>query len=205
MKLDETERPEPDDAWLLRRSREVELRAREVLSRMGIVEAWQEVGAEVRPVGSLRMGLMMRHLDIDLHVYDETLRPVDDFALMGRIAALPGIRSVDYRNLSDTEEACLEWHLRYVDGTGDEWKLDLIHIRRGSRYDGWFERVADRIAARLTDADRVAVLRLKWAVPEPVPGIVLYRAVLEGGVRTIGELRRWYDGHPLEGVDEWMP
>lgn len=32
-------------------------------------ELWQEAGARAEVVGSLRSGLLCRHLDIDLHVY----------------------------------------------------------------------------------------------------------------------------------------
>ena len=40
-------------------SRERCARARDILRRSGIVEAWREAGAQVEIVGSLRMGLMM--------------------------------------------------------------------------------------------------------------------------------------------------
>ena len=51
------------------------------------------------------------------------------------------------------------------------------------------------------------MLRLKHAVPEgmKVAGVEIYRAVLDGGVRTWDELMAWRSGHPLDGVDQWMP
>ena len=50
-------------------------RAREIVDRLRLYERWQAAGAEVRAVGSLRMGLLMKHLDIDLHLYTERLDP----------------------------------------------------------------------------------------------------------------------------------
>lgn len=54
-------------------SRERCARARDILRRSGIVEAWRDAGAQVEIVGSLRMGLMMKHRDIDLHIYSAPL------------------------------------------------------------------------------------------------------------------------------------
>ncbi len=40
----------------------------------------------------------------------------------------------------------------------------MIHTPQGSAYDGYFERVADRIAAVLTDQTRETILRLKYEI-----------------------------------------
>lgn len=63
---------------------------------------------------------------------------------------------------------------------GELWQLDMIHIEKGSRYDGYFEEVARRISAALTDETREAILRLKWETPdtEKIAGIEYYMAVL---------------------------
>ena len=78
-----------------------------------------------------------------------------------------------------TEERCLEWHAWYEDQEGELWQLDMIHIEKGSRYDGYFEEVARRISAALTDETREAILRLKWETPdtEKIAGIEYYMAV----------------------------
>ena len=36
-------------------------------------------------------------------------------------------------------------------------------------------------------------------------GVEIYRAVVQGGVRTRTELERWRAEHPLTGISEWMP
>ena len=182
-------------------------RAREVVRASGIIAAWESVGAEVHPVGSLPMGLLMTHRDIDFHVYTPQIDPAVSFRAMARLAANPAVRRVEYANLLDTEEACLEWHAWYEDAQGDRWQLDMIHIAKGSRYDGYFERVARRIAAALTDETRLAILRLKYETPESekIMGIEYYRAVLRDGVRTWTEFAAWRHQHPVNGVIEWMP
>lgn len=182
-------------------------RAQEIVRDSQLVEIWRSVGAEARPVGSLRSGLLMKHRDIDFHIYSSPLRLEESFAAMARLAADPAVERIECRNLLATEEACVEWHAAYHDRDGDLWQLDMIHIVRGSRYDGYFERVADRIAAVLTPETRRAVLRLKYDTPDDVKiaGIEYYAAVLRDGVRTYDAFVEWRRTHPLTGIVEWMP
>lgn len=179
-------------------------RAEEIIRRLKLFEVWQEAGAETRLVGSLRMGLFMKHLDIDLHLYTDDLDPAGGFAVMARLAADPAVREVSFRNLADTEERCLEWHA-WFEEAGERWQIDMIQILRGSRYDGWFEAMADRVAAALTPAKRETILTLKYLTPEEekIPGVAYYKAVLQDGVETLEQFRQWCRSHPLEGILEF--
>lgn len=56
------------------------------------------------------MGLFMKHRDIDFHIYSASITPADSFAAMAKLAANPAIKRIEYGNLLDTEEQCLEWH-----------------------------------------------------------------------------------------------
>ena len=195
------------DRALLALSRANQRAAWRLIERLDVVGAWSRTGAEARLVESLRTGLLMTHLDVDFHVYSPTVSVGASFAAVAEIASHEGVSDVGFRNLLATEEQCLEWHLRVADEEGRTWQLDLIHMPSGSPFDGFFERVADRIRARLTPETRMAVLRLKHSVPEgmKVAGVEIYRAVLDGDVRTWDELMAWRNGHPLDGVDRWMP
>ena len=155
-------------------------RAREVIRDSRLEEAWRSVGAEPNLVGSLRTGLLMKHRDIDFHIYSSPLNIADSFAAMTRIAENPRIRRIEYGNLLDAQDQCLEWHAWYADADDRLWQIDMIHMPRGSAYDGYFERVADRISAVLTDETRRAVLQIKYDTPDEVKimGIEYYRAVL---------------------------
>lgn len=181
--------------------------ALDLIRRTRLTDAWRSVGAEPRMVGSLAMGLMMKHRDIDFHIYSRPLTLADSFAAMSRFAANLAVRRIECRNLLATEEECVEWHAWAADDEGREWQFDMIHILAGSRYDGYFERMAERIAAVLTDDTRTAILRLKYLTPddEHIMGVEYYQAVLRDGVRTWDEFAAWRAAHPLTGIVEWMP
>lgn len=182
-------------------------RAWGIIRRLDIMKIWADAGAEAHVVGSLAMGLMMTHRDIDIHVYSSPLTVEGSFAAMARLAVNAAIKKIECRNLLDTDEACIEWHAWYDDGDGGPWQIDIIHILKGSRYDGFFERMAERIKAALTDETRLAILRLKAETPEDVHimGVEYYQAVLRGGVRTLADFIRWRQEHPVTGIVEWMP
>ena len=195
------------DSELLIKSEDMQRRAWDIIRRLRLMEIWADAGAEAHVVGSLAMGLMMTHRDIDLHVYSSPLTVEGSFAAMARLAEDAAVKKIECRNLLDTDEACIEWHAWYDDGQGGMWQIDIIHILKGSRYDGYFERMAERVKAALTDDTRLAILRLKAGTPENehVMGVEYYQAVLRDGVRTMADFKRWRAEHPVNGVMEWMP
>lgn len=182
-------------------------RAREVIRDTDLETIWRSVGAEANLVGSLRTGLLMTHRDIDFHIYSSPLRLADSFAAMARLAENSRIRSITFNNLLDAPDQCLEWHAWYADADDRLWQIDMIHMPKGSAYDGYFERVADRIAAVLTDRTRETILRLKYETPEAekIMGIEYYQAVLRDGVGTYAEFEAWRAANPVTGILEWMP
>lgn len=182
-------------------------RARDIIRDTRLESIWQSVGAEVHLVGSLSMGLLMKHRDIDFHVYSSPLTLTDSFAAMARLAEHPSIVKLECANRLHTDEACVEWHAWYRDADGELWQIDMIHLVRGSRYDGYFEKMASRITAVLTDELRAVILRLKYETPatEKIMGVEYYQAVLRDGVRTYAELTEWRMAHPVAGIIEWMP
>lgn len=182
-------------------------KAWEVIKRTDIVNIWESVGAEVHLVGSLSTGLLMKHRDIDFHIYSSPVSLSDNFRAIAKLAENPAIRKIEYTNLLNTDEACVEWHAWYEDEEQQLWQMDMIHILKGSRYDGYFEKVAERISAVLTDETRHAILKLKFETPETekIMGVVYYKAVIEGGVRTYAEFEEWLKQYPATGIIEWMP
>lgn len=195
------------DNELLAFSESRQRRAWDIMRRLRLMEIWADAGAEANVVGSLAMGLMMTHRDIDIHVYSSPLTVEGSFAAMARLAEDAAVKKIECRNLLDTDEACIEWHAWYDDGQDGEWQIDIIHILKGSRYDGYFERMAERVKAALTADTRLAILRLKAETPESnhVMGVEYYQAVLRDGVRTTADFNRWRTEHPVTGVLEWMP
>ena len=182
-------------------------RAHEIIQELNLIPLWASIKVEAHLVGSLRMGLLMKHLDIDLHLYSDPVSLADDFRIIARLAQNHRIKQIEYANLLDTEEACLEWHLHYEDPLNQMWQIDMIHILKGSRYDSYFEQMADRIVAALTDETRHTILQLKYETPESekIMGIEYYQAVLRDGVKNYVEFETWRRQHPITGIITWMP
>ena len=182
-------------------------KAWEIIEDTRIVRIWEGMGAKVNLVGSLRTGLLMKHRDIDFHIYTSPLDLSASFRAMAELAENTSVKKIEYTNLLHTAEACIEWHAWYQDMEGELWQMDMIHIQEGSRYDGYFERVAERISAVLTDEMRLAILNLKYETPdtEKIMGVEYYQAVIQDGVRSYPEFEEWRRLHPAVGVVEWVP
>lgn len=182
-------------------------KAREIIKATNIISIWESVGAKINLVGSLPTGLLMKHKDIDFHIYSSPLLLTDSFRAMAALAENSSIKKIECTNLLHTVEACVEWHAWHQDEDNELWQMDMIHIQGGSRYDGYFEKVAERISQVMTDEMRETILRLKYETPEEekIIGVEYYRAVIEGGVRSYAELVEWRRRHPVTGVVEWMP
>ena len=182
-------------------------KAWEIIEDTRIVRIWEGIGAKVNLVGSLRTGLLMKHMDIDFHIYTSPLDLSASFRAMAELAENTSVKKIEYTNLLHTAEACIEWHAWYQDMEGELWQMDMIHIQEGSRYDGYFERVAERISAVLTDEMRLAILKLKYETPdtEKIMGVEYYQAVIQDGVRSYPEFEEWRRLHPAVGVVEWVP
>ena len=181
-------------------------KAWEIIEDTRIVRIWEGIGAKVNLVGSLRTGLLMKHRDIDFHIYTSPLDLSASFRAMAELAENTSVKKIEYTNLLHTAEACIEWHAWYQDMEGELWQMDMIHIQEGSRYDGYFERVAERISAVLTDEMRLAILKLKYETPdtEKIMGVEYYQAVIQDGVRSYPEFEEWRRLHPAVGVVEWL-
>ena len=182
-------------------------KAWEIIEDTRIVRIWEGIGAKVNLVGSLRIGLLMKHRDIDFHIYTSPLDLSASFRAIAELAENTSVKKIEYTNLLHTAEACIEWHAWYQDMEGELWQMDMIHIQEGSRYDGYFERVAERISAVLTDEMRLAILKLKYETPdtEKIMGVEYYQAVIQDGVRSYPEFEEWRRLHPAVGVVEWVP
>lgn len=182
-------------------------RAWEIIKKTNVIEIWKSVGAEINLVGSLRMGLLMKHRDIDFHIYTDPFRLADSFEALARLAEDKHIKQITYFNFLEEKDTCVQWQAIYEDEGGERWQIDMVHIIKGSYYDGYFERMADCIKSVLTAETRNAILQLKQDTPESehIMGIEYYQAVIRDGVRTMDEFVQWRKAHPVEGVVEWIP
>ena len=191
----------------LKLARQNQKKAFEIIQILNIYPAWESVGGQVNLIGSLQTGLLMKHLDIDFHVYTPQLKLSDSFYAIEKIAEHSGIQKIEYANLLTDRDACLEWHLYYNDKTGNTWQIDMMHIVKGSYFDGFFENIAAQINRKATQQQKETILRLKYETPdhEKIAGIEYCRAVLQDGISTYPEFIKWREKNVFNGIWEWQP
>lgn len=182
-------------------------RAFEILTESNIIDLWQNNGCKVNLIGSLAMRLLVKHLDIDLHVYSEEITEESSFAIVSQIAKNERVKEIKCINGLHTDEHCIAWHISYEDTDSRIWQIDIIHIVSGTLYDGYFEKMAERINERLSDEQRDTIMRLKYETPEGevIHGVEYYRAVMEANITTLPELRAWVSENREQGGSYWMP
>lgn len=192
----------------LRMSQQAADEAHRVLDESKIRDVWLSAGCRVNLIGSLAMGLMAEHRDIDLHIYSPHLTTVQSFSVMAQIASDPAVREIKCINGLHTDEHCIAWHLIYRSASGADWQLDLIHIDEGTRFDGFFEQMARRITEVLTPEQRLAILRLKFETPPEMDlhGVEYYEGVIAHGITTLDRLWEWAQRRRREpGEHYWIP
>lgn len=84
-------------------------RAKRVLMSSDIANVWEQNGCRVNLIGSLRMGLLASHKDIDLHVYSKDITEESSFAIAAQIAKLPNVLEIKCINGLHTDEHCIAW------------------------------------------------------------------------------------------------
>ena len=181
-------------------------KARKVLEESGIGEIWRKAGCRVNIVGSLRMGLLASHRDIDLHVYSKGITEESSFAIASEIAKNPAVTEIKCINGLHTDEHCVAWHI-YYRHEGEIWQFDVIHIEEGTEYDGFFERMADRIVEVMTPQQRETILRLKFATPADADyhGVEYYEAVICDSDTDLPTLAAWITSHRRQPPRYWVP
>ncbi len=87
------------------------------------------------------------------------------------------------------------------------WQIDIIHIEKGSQFDGYFEKMADRIVERLTPEVKERILSMKYNTPddEEIHGVEYYEAVIADGVTNLQELKEWLKTRRSIPAYYWMP
>lgn len=182
-----------------------ETHAHAVIRKSGIIPAWKNIGAEINLVGSLKIGTLGKHPDIDFHTYTPELDIRQSFAVMAQIAQNPQARHIEFVNLADTEECCFEWHIWFDDNNGTLWQIDIIQIKRGTKYDGYFEKQAEEIKAAMSEEMRQTIIRLKFETPDnfKIAGIEYYKAVIQDGITNFDDFLKWRKSHNFEGIIKW--
>lgn len=181
-------------------------KAKSALRASGITQVFEQNGCRVNLIGSLRMGLLASHRDIDLHVYSKGITEESSFAIAAQISKIPEVTEIKCINGLHTEEHCIAWHILYRH-EGEIWQFDVIHIEDGTQYDGFFERMADRISEVLTTSMKETILRLKFETPKDKDyhGVEFYEAVIADGITNIADFEEWVSEHRKRPMYYWIP
>ena len=184
-------------------------KAKQILKSTKFIEILEDCGLRVNLIGSLKMGLMVNHRDIDLHIYSKNITIESSFQAISKIAANPNITETLCINGLNTDEHCIEWHLKYRDDENEIWQIDIIHIEEGSRYDGYFEKMADKICEIITPTQRETILKLKYLSTLEnkiqIHGSEIYEAVIDNGIEDFEELKEWVKKRGLQEPYFWTP
>ena len=179
-------------------------RAVEILDALRYLERWGRIGrAEL--AGSVRLGLVVAH-DIDVEVVVEELDPTAAFGVAGEIAGDPRVVRVLYRNLT-AKRGWLYWEIEVRCEDGDEWTIETYVNGPADPYRGWSVELADALDRVLTEEQREVILALKEALAddEDYRSLDVYRAVVDGGVRTLDAFRAWRVEHGSAELVHWIP
>ncbi|MBD5173540.1 MAG: phosphoglycerate mutase family protein [Bacteroidales bacterium] len=181
-------------------------KAKRVLEKSGIANVWEQNGCRVNLIGSLRMGLLASHKDIDLHVYSKAITEESSFAIASQIAKLPDVIEIKCINGLHTDEHCIAWHIFYK-FEDDIWQIDVIHIEERTEYDGFFERMADRITEVMTTDQKYRILKLKFETPadKDYHGVEYYEAVIADGISNMKDFEEWVIEHRKKPMYYWIP
>jgi hypothetical protein len=185
------------DSELIDRQTLLQAVGKEVLGSLDVL--FEGLAAPI-PTGSYVSGLMAwPELDV-MVLGGPDFSPQDVVALLGRVVSLRGVTGFDYLDergdRSPTGERRDERY--HVNIRLAEWRVDLsiwlyddhINVTEWHR----------ALAARITDDERLAVLRIKdvWhrrpEYPDEVSGLEIYTAVLDHGVRTPEGFGVWLAG-----------
>lgn len=180
--------------------------AQGILTHLQLFERWQVFGTPIL-VGAVAYGLAMAP-DIDMEIYCDVPRIEDGFAVLRDYALHPSVRKAQFGNYLDEADEGLYWRLIYHTGEGTDWKIDMWSLRR-NHPGPCAAQLVEPLRQTLTPETRRAILELKALMQDDSiphhPSIDIYRAVIDGGVRTSAQLEAWLELHPRNFLTFWKP
>jgi hypothetical protein len=191
---------------ILERANHRRQQAEAILHDLGLIEKWKRFGRPVL-VGAVSFDLAVAP-DIDMEIYCPELRIEHGFQVLTECALNPRVTGAQFLNALSTPDKALYWQLRYRNCDDVEWKVDMwsapedYPLPRGEDFVG-------PMRASLTDETRQAILALKEARADGrLPTFIsidLYRAVLDGGVRTVDQFQQWLQSNQAGVLTDWKP
>lgn len=191
---------------VLEQSRQRTQQAHEILNRLELFDRWQAFGTPIL-VGAVAYELTMAP-DIDIEIYCDAPRIENGFTVLRDCAVLDNVRKARFGNYLDDPDEGLYWRLDYRAADGTDWKIDMWMLRRDHPGPCAAQLIAP-LRAALTPEIRRTILELKSLVRTGAiarqPSIDIYRAVIDGGLRSGADLARWLETHPRDPLTFWKP
>jgi hypothetical protein len=184
---------------------ELQKQAQQVMEDLRIRYRWELVGKPIL-VGSANFGLMTTpNLDFEIYVEEPDIRM--GFDTVREIAALPGVRQIQFLNFMGTSDPGLYWRIDYQDQQGVLWDIDNWLVPFSHPYAGMAENFATAMKEALTDEARQIILAIKSQLPpeNKFRGIDVYKAVFCGGVRDTKQFMEWIAKYPPVEMETWKP
>ncbi len=178
----------------------------EILSDLRLLDLWRRFGRPVL-VGAVAYDLVL-DCDIDIEVYCPSLKIEDGFKVLSDLCQRSDIvKGCSFQNHLGDQDRALYWQISIVkDGT--PWKVDMWSAPEDYPLPRSEHLVGPMIGA-LTEETKNAILSLKWhkRIDQDIKclSIDIYRAVMDGGVRTPSELKSWLVTHPTGELLSWTP
>lgn len=189
----------------IRRAEERFVQSMAILDDLRLVERWSLVGTPCT-VGAMAYGLQVAP-DIDLEIFCHRPTVQAGFSVLAEVAPHPRVRKARFANELDGPDKGLYFQLRYRHPSGEEWKLDMWLVAHN--HPGPLSRdLVTPMRRALTDETREVILAIKeqvWAGNLGYNAIDIYRAVLEGGARSLPEFLAWHERTGPSGLTAWRP
>ncbi len=193
------------DTTLSRATKRLQI-AQEILCDLHLLERWSAFGTPVL-VGAVAYGLVVAP-DIDMEIFCDEPKIEDGFKILESCAQNSHVRSARFANKLNEADMGFYWQLRYLHENGQEWKIDMWSARR-DHPGPLSSSLVEPMKQALTDETRQAIVELKEQVLlDPTincGSILLYRAVMDDGIRTLAQFKEWLTRNQSEALTFWTP
>ena len=195
-----------DDGVLVRATRRRAV-ALALIDDLELVRRWSQVGRVVL-VGAVAYDLVVSP-DIDIEVFTRGRPQIGDgFRVLAALAEHPRVTKARFTNALNAPDQGLYWQIRCRDDDAREWKVDVWTLDEDHPGPLSSDLVAPMRDA-IDDAKRAVILELKESRAagrcSAFASIDIYRAVLEGGVRTAEELEALLGPNYSTQLTPWLP
>ena len=176
-----------------------------LLKHLQLVEQWSRYGKPYL-LGAVTMGVVWNR-DIDMNIYCKEPRYEFGKDVMEQISKLPAVTRVEFHDFMDTPDQGLYWKITCKDEEDNTWKIDNWLVADDHPDAGLGEGFSKRMNEILTPENRLCIISLKKELEnkEDIRGMDIYRAVIEGKVKTKKEFEKWHSENKNDIIVKWTP